>query len=403
MPMSTSQWTRQPVHVLYGGAQLFKPGTCSKLGELARKSLAQYAPDADALAAALGLPETTAGAVYERITEKLALEPVEDFRIDFEDGFGVRPDQEEDAAAAAAGRASAEALRSGGLPAFFGIRIKPLSEEFGGRGLRTLRLFLDSLDGKLPANFLVTLPKVTHAGQVRQLAVALGPYEGAGLEIMVETPQAIFILPQLVQAGAGRCRAAHFGAYDYTASLGITASHQSILHPACDFARSMMQTALAGSGVRLADGATNTLPLEPHRGAELSAAQKAENRAAVHAAWKVHYTQIRHSLYNGFYQGWDLHPAQLPARYAAVYSFFLEGMAAESERMRNFVAAAARSTAIRGVFDDAASGQGLLNSFLRALDCGAIREEEARELTGLTIEELRTGSIVKIVKMREAG
>src|SRR6185436_10466959 len=118
------------------------------------------------------------------------------------------------------------------------------------------------------ANFLVTLPKVTDAGQVRALARALAEYEGAGIEIMVETQQAIFILPQLVEAAAGLCVAAHFGAYDYTASLGITAAHQSILHPACDFARAMMQTTLAGSGVRLADGATNILPLEPHRGAD---------------------------------------------------------------------------------------------------------------------------------------
>ena len=392
--------TRQPVHVLYGGAQLFKAGTCPKLGELARKSLAQYGPDAEALAAALGLPKATAATVYARVAEKLLREPVEDFRIDFEDGYGVRSDDEEDATAVAAGRASAEALGNGGLPTFFGIRIKPLTEEFGDRGLRTLRLYVDGLGGKLPANFLVTLPKVTGTGQVRALAEALAPHAGAGMEIMVETPQAIFILPQLVEAAAGRCVAAHFGAYDYTASLGITAAHQSILHPACDFARSMMQTTLAGSAVRLADGATNILPLEPHREANLTVAQRDENRAAVHAAWKVHYSQIRHSLYHGFYQGWDLHPAQLPARYAAVYSFFLEGMKAESERMRNFVAAAARSTQVRGVFDDAASGQGLLNTFLRALDCGAIGEDEAQELTGLTINELRTGSFVKIVRMR---
>ena len=400
MPMNTPEWTRQPVHVLYGGAHLFKPGTCAKLGELARGAVAKYAPDADTLAGALGLPHATAEAVYARVAAKLDREPVEDFRIDFEDGFGVRPDEEEDAAATAAGRATAEALDNGGLPAFFGIRVKPLTEEFSGRGLRTLHLYLVALGGRLPPNFLVTLPKVTHAGQVRELAEALAPHPRAAIEIMVETPQAIFILPQLVAAAGGRCVAAHFGAYDYTASLGITAAHQSILHPACDFARSMMQTTLAGTGVRLADGATNVLPLEPHRGSDLTAAQRDENRTAIHAAWKLHYTQILHSLYNGFYQGWDLHPAQLPARYAAVYSFFLEGMEEQSERLRNFVAAAARSTEIRGIFDDAASGQGLLNSFLRALDCGAIREEEAPGLTGLTLEELRTGSFVKIVKMR---
>jgi citrate lyase beta subunit len=346
------------------------------------------------------MSRTVAEGVYPRVFSKLQNEPIEDFRVDFEDGFGVRPDDEEDSAAVAAGRTSAEALRNGGLPAFFGIRIKPLSEEFGDRGLRTLRLYMDSIGTELPTRFLVTLPKVTGAAQVRALAEALDPYPDARMEIMIETPQAIFMLPQLVEAAAGRCIAAHFGAYDYTASLGITAAHQSILHPVCDFARSMMQTTLAGSGVRLADGATNILPLEPHRGADLTPTQKSENQAVVHAAWKLHYSQIRHSLYNGFYQGWDLHPAQLPARYAAVYSFCLEGMPTESERMRNFVAAAARSTQVRGVFDDAASGQGLLNSFLRALDCGAIDENQVPTLTGLSLEELRTGSFTKIVRMR---
>lgn len=382
-----SGWTRQPVHVLYGGAQLFRPETCNKLGDIARKSLATHAPDSGSLADAVGLPSNVAEQVYTRVFNKLQNEPIEDFRIDFEDGFGVRPDDEEDAAALAAGQASAEALRNGELPAFFGIRIKPLSAEFGDRGLRTLRLYMDAIGPELPTQFLVTLPKVTEAAQVHALAEALTAYPTARMEIMVETPQAIFNVPRLVEAAGGRCVAAHFGAYDYTASLGITSAHQSILHPACDFARSMMQTTLAGSGVRLADGATNILPL-------------GTDRAAIHAAWKLHYTQIRHSLYNAFYQGWDLHPAQLPARYAAVYSFCLEGLAAESERMRNFVAMAARSTQVRGVFDDAASGQGLLNSFLRALDCGAIAEDEVPALTGLTLEELRTGSFTKIVRMR---
>ena len=379
------------MHVLYGGAHIFKEGTCAKLGELARRSLADHAPNAEALAAALGMRQDVAQPVFERVSEKLAREAVEDFRIDFEDGFGVRPDAEEDAAASAAGRATAAAMRGSGLPAFFGIRIKPLTEEFGDRGLRTLRLYLDALfessGGALPSNFLVTLPKVTSTREVRALADALQPHTGAGIEVMIETPGSLFIARELVEAAGGLCVAAHFGAYDYTASLGITAAHQSILHPACDFARSMMQAGLAGSGVRLADGATNVLPL-------------GQDRAVIHAAWKLHFSQIRHSLHNGFYQGWDLHPAQLPARYAAVYSFFLEGMPEESKRMRNFVAAAARSAQLGSIFDDAASGQGLLNSFLRALDCGAIRAEEIPELTGLTLEELRTGSVVKIVRMR---
>src|ERR1700719_3870066 len=125
---------------------------------------------------------------------------------------------------------------------------------------------------------------------------------------MVETPQSIFILPKLVEAARGRCVAAHFGIYDYTAALGITAANQHMLHPACDFARSMMQASLAGTGVWLSDGATNILPVISS--GLLSTQQAAENRGLAHRAWKLHYDHIHHSLDNGFYQGWDLHPAQ---------------------------------------------------------------------------------------------
>jgi hypothetical protein len=220
------------------------------------------------------------------------------------------------------------------------------------------------------------------------------------MEIMVETPQSIFILPQLVEAARGRCVAAHFGAYDYTASLGITAANQHMLHPACDFARSMMQVSLAGSGLFLSDSVTNIMPVPVHRGSPLSAEQTAENRAVVHRAWKLHYDHVRHSLDNGFYQSWDLHPAQLVTRYAAVYTFFLECLEAASERLRNFIAKAAQATMVGDVFDDAATGQGLLNYFLRAINCAAIPESDAPGLTGLTLEELRSASFMKILNGR---
>ena len=189
---------------------------------------------------------------------------------------------------------------------------------------------------------------------------------------MIETPQSIFILPQLLEAAEGKCVAAHFGAYDYTASLGITAANQDLHHPACEFARSMMLASLAGTGVWLVDGATNLIPIPP----------------AVHRAWKLHYDNIRHSLYNGFYQGWDLHPAQIPARLVAVHTFFLEGLAEASARLRNFMDQAAQATRVGAVFDDAATGRGLLNYFERAVHCGAIAPNDVPGLTGVTVEEL---------------
>jgi len=233
--------------------------------------------------------------------------------------------------------------------------------------------------------------------------------EGAlKVELMVETPQSIvsptgeFALPNLVSAAAGRCVAAHFGAYDYTASLDITSEYQDMLAQTCDFARNLMQVSLSATGIRLSDGATNVMPVPPHRGRELTPEQKQENLDAVHSAWRLHYDHCRHSLANGFYQGWDLHPAQLVSRYAAIYSFFLEGLPAASERLRNFIDKAARATLVGDVFDDAATGQGLLNYFVRAVSCGAITDAEALAHSGLSVDELRSGSFKRILDHRRS-
>jgi hypothetical protein len=209
------------------------------------------------------------------------------------------------------------------------------------------------------------------------------------------------MLPRLLDAAAGRMTGAHFGTYDYTASCDITAAYQKMGHPACDFAKHMMKVTFASTGVALSDGATNIMPVAPHRGS-LTEEQKAQNRAAVHAAWRLHADDVRRSLVNGFYQGWDLHPGQLPTRYAAVYGFFLEGLAAASERLKNFVEKAAQATLVGDVFDDAATGQGLLNFFLRGIACGAVTEDEALA-TGLSLDEIRTRSFVKILDARRAS
>ncbi|MDQ1560628.1 MAG: hypothetical protein QOD32_3688 [Pyrinomonadaceae bacterium] len=425
---------RQPVHTVYGGAHLFKADTPRRLGSLALRSLEQFAPDADAFARALGLSFAAEGSsgdestsalartIYERVREKLGREPVEDFRIDFEDGYGNRPDAEEDAHAEAAAREVARGVEAGTLSPFVGIRIKPFTEELRARSLRTLDIFVSTLaaemGGRMPPNFVVTLPKITIPEQTAALARIFDLLESqlslpAGtlkLEMMVETTQSIINrdgqanLPLLLAAARGRCTAAHFGTYDYTASCNITAAHQHMLHHSCTFAKLMMQVAFAGTGVWLSDGATNIMPVAPHRAAEgapLTPAQEAENQRTVHRAWRIHYEHVEHSLTGGFYQGWDLHPAQLPTRYAAVYAFFLQSLDAASERLRNFVEKAAKATLVGDVFDDAATGQGLLNYFLRAINCGAITEEEALQRSSLTLPELRSGSFVKILNNRQ--
>ncbi len=411
---------RQPVHTVYGGAHLFRATTARRLSEMANASLATYAPDADTLCRALGLSydDEFAAALYQRIQLKLSREAVEDFRIDFEDGFGNRPDDEEDEAARHAADELAKAMASDLCPPFIGIRIKPLNEELKRRSIRTLGIFLSRLMEKtelqLPPGFVVTLPKITHPYQVKALVEILeafeqqyGLQEGAlKLEIMVETPESILdesgacSLPRFITESRGRCRGAHFGTYDYTASLEITAAWQQMDHPACDFARHFMQVSLAGRGVFISDGATNLMPVGPHRGDDLSDQQKEENQRVVHGAWKAAFDHTRHSLKHAIYQGWDLHPAQFVVRYAAIYSFFLESLDAASTRLKNFMDSAAKATLSGDVFDDAATGQGLLNYFLRAYNCGAIGMEELLA-TGLTEDEIRTRSFLKILQMRK--
>ena len=413
---------RQAVHTVYGGAHLFKAASMRRLGEVALRSLNEYAPDAASLAAALELSVDPAlmGKIYERIVEKLKREPVEDFRLDFEDGYGNRPDDEEDGHAASSAREVAEGFHKGTLPPFIGIRIKPLNEDLRNRSARTLDIFITTLaaetKGKLPDNFVVTVPKIQIPEQMHAAArffslleskVALPP-GSLRIEPMIETPQSIInhrgevALHSLVDAAEGRCRSIHFGVYDYTASTGITAAYQAMGHPACDFARQTMLVSMAGTGVHLSDGATNILPVGPYRaaaGEKLSAEQEKSNREAVHQAWRLGFNDNLHSLRNGFYQGWDLHPAQLITRYAAVYLFFLSGLESAANRLKAFVEKAALASLFGDVFDDAATGQGLLNFFLRGLACGAITEDEALA-TGLTIEDFRSRSFFKILQAR---
>jgi citrate lyase beta subunit len=408
---------RQPVHTVYGGAHLFSSRTAGRLGELSVAALQQWLPGPDYLTAVLGLDPELASRVYPLVTEKLSREPVEDFRIDFEDGYGHRPDEEEDGHARSAATELAAGSAAGTLPPFTGIRIKSLSGELHRRGLRTLDLFVSTAvdSGGLPPGFVVTLPKIQDVEQVAVLCEALAELEQAlgideiPIELMVETPQTVIDrdgsagVRRFVDAGQGRVRGAHFGTYDFTASLTITAAYQTMTHPACDYARHALQVSLAGTGVWISDGATNVMPVPPHKGDGLTPDQVEENRRTVHHAMRLHYDHIRHSLTHAYYQGWDLHPAQFPTRYAAVYAFFLEGLDQAGARLSNFVESAAKATLVGEVFDDAATGQGLLNYFLRAINCGAISEEEATERSGLTVDEIRTRSFLAILDGRTRG
>ncbi|WP_431924038.1 DUF6986 family protein [Amycolatopsis tucumanensis] len=361
---------RQPVHTVYVPAHRYSADLVASWGEQARAVF-------DACGDALGLDP----AVAERVRRKLVTEPIEDLRIDFEDGYGRPGDDAEDEAAVTAGRVLAE---NPATP-FCGIRFKSFERATRRRGIRTLDAFLSGLleNGELPAGFVVTLPKVTAVEQVGAAAEVLGHLEAAyGLpdgalrfEVQVETAQSIVdgegrvAVARIVQAAEGRCSGLHYGTYDYSAGLGIAAEHQSMDHPAADFAKAFMQVSAAGTGVRLSDGSTNKLPVGD----------------ALLPAWREHLRLVRRSLERGFYQGWDLHPHQLPTRFAATYAFFREGLPAAATRLRDYATQVAS-----GVLDEPATARALSGFLLRGLDCGAIDAAEAENLTGLTRARLES-------------
>ena len=441
---------RAPVHVVYGGANLFTVETPNKLGKLALKSLETYAPNFVEFAYAMWLagadtlptfadvienleaqlkknPEKVkaenfaawfAWNVYQKTIEKLKREPVEDFRIDFEDGYGFRSEEEEDAHAISASAELAKAFLENKITPFCGFRIKSFAPETKKRAVRTLDLFLENLikqtSGILPENFAVTLPKITNHQEIKDLHKRLDKFEAKHkllknsikIEIMIETPQSILDkkgkvpLKKFIEAGKPRINSAHFGAFDFTAALGISAVHQHLQHEACNFARQMMLVSLTPLGIRLSDSVTTKMPVAIHKGENLSEKLTRENKRAVHAAWRTHFNNITHSQINGFYQSWDLHPAQIAARYAAVFAFFLESKDAQSLRLTNFIEKAAQANMTGNTFDDAASANGLLNFFVRALNSGAMNEKEIFEATSLDAEELHSASFLKIMENR---
>ncbi len=408
-----------PVHTVYGGAHRYTHDVVAKVGRHATALLDTLVGSlADLRALPFGFDEppddTTLDRIYRGLVDKLHREPVEDYRVDFEDGFGPRPDAEEDRFVVEAATAMARSRDDHTLPRVVGIRVKPLAGETAGRAVRTLDGFLTTLaraGGPVPG-FVVTLPKVSRRSEVAALADvltrlerALGwPVGSVGVELMVETPRALIgddgtvALPGLVQAAEGRCAAVHLGAWDLTASLGVGASQATLLHPYCDLARSLMTVSLAGTGVRVVDGATNVMPVEVHRGAELTDAQRAENRATVLGALGVMTKHWRHAAMMGVHQGWDLHPGQVMWRHALVIAHARAGFAATARRLRAFIDQAAHAVRAGAVFDDAATGQGLLGDVLRAVDCGAATEDEVMQALSVSMDALRTRSFAAIVQ-----
>lgn len=378
---------RQPIHTVYIPAQHYRVGIAQEWGRRAEEYVATAGGYA-ALADALELPTGERDAVIDRVREKLATEPIEDLRIDFEDGFGDRGDEAEDEAAVTAARTLAADLAAGSAPPYVGIRFKCFEADTRTRGMRTLDLFLTALveeigAGEQPAGFILTLPKVSTVEQVHVMVMLVERLEqDLGLapgqlrfEVQIETPQVIIAadgtlpIARFLRRGAGRISGLHYGTYDYSASLGVAAAQQSLEHPAADFAKEVMQVAVAGTGVRLSDGSTNVIP--------------AGDSASPVPTWQLHGRLVRRSLERAYYQGWDLHPAHLPSRFAASYAFFRHGVTEVSTRLRNYV-----EQNTEGFLDEPATARPLAAFLARGLQSGAVSQAELADTVGISPQAL---------------
>ena len=358
---------RQPVHTVYVPADRYDEHTVHTLGRDAEKLVLEH------VEAFLGVIHGDED-LLARVLTKLADEAVEDVRIDFEDGYGRRPDKVEDDAVEAAALALGMAREAGQASPFAGIRIKSFDPATRTRGVRTLGRFMDAL-GEIPPGFVVTLPKVTSVDQVEAMVMACERIEKEvdgrlEFEIQVETPQSILgadgtaLVARMIHASDGRCTGLHYGTYDYSAYCGVPASQQSLEHPVADHAKAIMQAAAAGTGVRVSDGSTNIVPVG--------------DVDAITRAWENHFRLVRRSLDRGFYQGWDLHAGQLPTRYAATYAFYRDGFPEAAERLAAYVGKSGGS-----VMDEPATARALSDFLLRGLDCGALTSDEVTSTTGL--------------------
>jgi hypothetical protein len=378
---------RQPVHTVYVPAGRYRVDTPQRWGEQALALLDEHAPTPARFGGITGLGLVFIDDVYLRVRAKLVAQPVEDLRVDFEDGYGNVDDDDEDAAATAAGRALARSAGVTGAPLLAGIRIKGLQAQTRRRGLRTLdRLVRAAVEaGGLPDRFVVTLPKVAHVAEVSTAVRICERLEqvhglnagGLRFELQIEVPQAVVgpdgaaTVARLVHAADGRCEGLHYGTYDFSAAAGVVAGQQSLEHPLADHAKAVMQLAAAQTGIRVSDGSTNVIPT-------------GSLDSVVHA-WGLHTRLVQRSLRRAIYQGWDMHPGHLPTRYAATYDFYRGELQPSCARLAHYVARASS-----GFMDEPATAVALAGLVLRAVDCGACDEAEVAKATGLDRPALMT-------------
>ncbi|CAN5549854.1 hypothetical protein BH23ACT6_BH23ACT6_13260 [soil metagenome] len=382
-PGDQGRW--QPVHTVYVPADRFAAVLPAQWGQQASDLVAANGGIAE-LCAALGVAPGIREEVADRVSAKLSEEPIEDLRLDFEDGYGDRGDDVEDQEAVAVAGKIADAIEGGRCPRAIGIRFKCFEEATRARGIRTLDLFIGALLtrlGHVPSQLVLTFPKVSTVSQVEAMVAVCEALETAhqllpgelGFEIQVETPQLILgadgtnPLAQALHAGQGRVTSLHYGTYDYSASLHISAANQAADHPAADHAKLVMQLAAAGTGIHTSDGSTNVIPTG--------------SSEQVHAAWALHAGLVDRALKRGIYQGWDMHPGHLPTRFIATFAFYRQDFASAAQRLSNYIE---RNDS--AVMDEPATARALARYVARGYACGAIAESEVTESCGLSPADL---------------
>jgi citrate lyase beta subunit len=325
----------------------------------------------------------TTGALPD-VRTMLEHRPIMDLRIDFEDGYGWRSDDVEDAAALEAGRTLRLLSSDPSGPRSLGIRAKGLAPHERRRGIRTLELVLEGAGG-VPDGFVFTVPKLRAAQQVTAVVALCEELERAyGLpdrsllfELQIESPQAVLgpdgtvTVAKAIHLADGRCTGLHYGTYDYSAACGIASRFQSLEHPVADHAKSVMLVAAAQTGVWVCDGSTQVIP----QGSD----------EEIRAALARHYRLVTRSLERGYYQGWDMHPGHLITRWLATFDFYRAALPAAATRVQAYL-----DRQGGGVMDEPATAQALATVILRGLACGAFDEDAVRaQAPGCTVDTLR--------------
>ncbi|MGJ7540838.1 DUF6986 family protein [Brevibacterium luteolum] len=326
--------------------------------------------------------------LFRRVSARLREKPIDDLRVDFEDGYGQRSDETEDDDVRRAATATAEmAAQAAHRCPSFGIRPKSVDSPQPERGARTLLLWVETLlDCGYPADtILFTAPKITsptHVDIWRDLSAHIEDSfelnEGTvRFELQIETPQSVLAadgcnaMIELVKRSGGRCVALHYGTYDYSASLGIFPEFQSSDHPVGLFAKESMRLAAALYGIWVSDGSSNLIPTS----ADPDANARAISR---------HVDLILDALGRGIVQGWDLHPTQLPTRYLANFAFYRTYFGSSAQRLSEYFSRSSGS----GVLDEPATARAMAGLITRGWEVGALSSEEIQQATSLTPPEL---------------